>query len=173
MTLQRTYSAGQRCKFINLDQTDWMESFDSYPTFIKKQAGQNQFDIIQELSNFETHFSYTQYFKFLNNVELTSNQDSFYTVYMILPNKLPKKFILNSKIDDFALILYYYGNIDQNFINWVNKIKINSPGNNGMIKINILGESSTSSIQLQSGHSVTINKINYILHTLKNVHQVG
>nr|DAT46512.1 MAG TPA: hypothetical protein [Caudoviricetes sp.] len=31
---------------------------------------------------------------------------------MILPNKLPKKFILNSKIDDFALILYYYGNID-------------------------------------------------------------
>lgn len=172
MTLQRTYSAGQRCKFINLDQTDWMDYFDIYPTFIKKQASRNSFDISYELNNFETHFSYTQYFNYLN-IELTSNQDSFYTVYMILPNKLPKKFILNSKIDDFALILYYYGNIDQNFINWVNKIKINSPGNIGMIKINILGDSPISSTQLQSGHSVTINKINYILHTLKNVHQVG
>lgn len=172
MTLQRTYSAGCRCKFINLDQSDYMDPFDIYPTLIKKQANQKSFDIIYELTDFETHISYTQYFNYLN-IELTSNQSSFYTVYMILPNKLPKKFILNSKIDDFALILYYYGNIDQNFINWVNKIKINSPGNMGMIKINILGDSPTSSIQLQSGHSVTINKINYILHTLKNVHQVG
>ena len=163
MTLQRTYSAGQRCKFINLDQTDWMDYFD-ISTFIKKQASRNSFDISYELNNFETHFSYTQYFNYLN-IELTSNQDSFYTVYMILPNKLPKKFILNSKIDDFALILYYYGNIDQNFINWVNKIKINSPGNMGMIKINILGDSPTSSIQLHQGIVYLLIKlIIYYIH---------
>ena len=133
MTLQRTYSAGQRCKSINLDQTDYMDPFDIYPTLIKKQASRNSFDISYELNNFESHFSYTQYFNYLN-IELTSNQDSFYTVYMILPNKLPKKFILNSKIDDFVLILYYYGNIDQHFIDWINTIKINSPGNTGMIQ---------------------------------------
>ena len=74
MTLQRTYSAGYRCKFINLDQTDLMDYFDIYPTFIKKQASRNSFDISYELNNFETHFSYTQYFNYLN-IESTSNQD--------------------------------------------------------------------------------------------------
>lgn len=172
MPLFYTYVSGVNNDKIVVNYNIHTESsiWDTLPTS-KKVANTYNTSLDIDINNFETKFSYLKYFNNIQNLNLNYAEESFYSVFMILPKNLPKSFTLMSRTDEFILTFYYYYPITEQFINWINHITINSPRSNTyMSNISVKTiEPINKYLILPSGINVAITQDDKIRKDLLNV----